>query len=177
MALTLGFACLMAFNLGSDSGPSVQATAEKPVFFSSYCQEVTDPYESLILAVWRDGRVVWRDPKAGIGPVPSSYVGGWYMGKYFEGQVSPERVRAAITEFAHARLLGNYDLVCGMWPTPSPRRLEITDRGTGSVFALDNYNYLQPESRRAQKVWNKLNPTLMPKEGRLTTSPDTSEWW
>lgn len=130
----------------SDSG-----SPEKPVFLVSYCHEVTDPYQSLELAVWRSGRVIWRIGKAGRSASDSSV---WIKGKYFEGRIPPERVRTALRQFQNGKLLGRVDLETGIWPTSSPSRIEITD---GDVYS----RFVAPPEALARWSPNLLEVGLM----------------
>src|SRR5687768_5675142 len=116
-------ALVSAVFLCSGAGWKGNSKAEKPVFMVSYCLEVTNPYESLEMAVWKSGRVIWRVGEAG----PSYGTSSWKEGMYFEGTVPAQSVRAALEQFRERKLLGKLDWATGAWPTPSPRRIEITD--------------------------------------------------
>lgn len=161
--------CVAVVLLAAESDRQTgRAGGLKPVFMASYCQEVTDPYQSLELAAWKNGRVLWRIGATG------HWRDGWLKGDYFEGQISPEKVSAAVKAFSRARLLGERYLES--WPTSSPRRLEINSGGEQSLFRLDEI-HRDKVSVKAQELWDRVKGSLIPKSGESIPPPDSSKWW
>lgn len=163
-------ACVLAFSVVASFPAEGKAKVEKPVFLVSYCHEFTDPSQSIELAVWKSGRVIWRVGKTGRSPTDSDI---WLKGRYYEGQIPRERVIATLHLVRSKKLIGRVDWATGIWPTRSPRRIEIRDGARYSRLGLEG---AETVSLRAQKVWKQVKPTLIPKTGRLIPAPDARKW-
>ena len=142
-----------------------------PVFVEKYEQEATDPNQSVTLAVWKEGRVVWRVGKVGPRPLESW---PWYKGRYFEGVVPWQNVSNAIQAFRRANLSDDGGIQCYMWPTGTPLRLQFIDGKKFTTLALEQNGFVKPF--KTPPVWKRFRASLIPKDGIEVEAPDSREW-
>jgi hypothetical protein len=177
-------AVLLVVLVGLVSPVFARSGVKKPAIFIEFAQGRTrDPQVGEFeVAVWDDGRIVWRDPA----PVYAQKNGVWRLqpGKYYQAVVPRSAIRAALDRLRKAGVYGTDD---GLSYPPDASHTAITVRDGKRRVHLTSWHEPdgqdsssnRPKHAEAVKAWRAIRKevkALIPSKGKPIARPDCSDW-